>query len=150
MTDLDEYWNDFITKTNRSQSDRCSGDLFFDSKGNNQASLNSLVLSGQKTAFFTPLATYTINQEPIPISGELYIVVDNNGEPVCVIETQSIEIVPFEEISWQMAKLEGEDNSFEEWKNKQIAIISDEGDILGFEFSPDIRMVFKTFNVIYK
>ena len=107
-------------------------------------------MSGQKTAFFTPLATYTINQEPIPISGEQYIVVDNNGEPVCVIETQSIEIIPFEEISWQMAKLEGEDNSFEEWKNKQIAIISDEGDILGFEFSPDIRMVFQTFNVIYK
>ena len=94
--------------------------------------------------------TYTINQEPIPISGELYIVVDNNEEPVCVIETQSIEIIPFEEISWQMAKLEGEDNSFEEWKNKQIEIISDEGNILGFEFSPDIRMVFQTFNVIYK
>ena len=96
------------------------------------------------------MATYTINQEPIPISGELYIVVDNNDEPVCVIETQSIEIIPFEEISWQMAKLEGEDNSFEEWKNKQIAIISDEGDILGFEFSTDIRMVFQTFTVIYK
>ena len=42
-----------------------------------------------------------------------------------VMNIKPWEIIPFEEISWQMAKLEGEDNSFEEWKNKQIDVCFD-------------------------
>ena len=77
MTELDEYWANFLKNTNRDLEDKCSGDLCFEGKGFVQSQINSIVLAGQKQAFFTTLATFTIDDEPLPISGELYILVDN-------------------------------------------------------------------------
>ena len=150
MTILDEYWNKFLKETNRSADDKCAGDLNFEAKGFVSDELIALVLSGKKTAFFTSWATYAIDKEPLPISGELYIVVDRAINPRCVIETESVNIVPFNEVTWPMAQREGEDESLEVWKEKKQEYLDDEGAILGFEFTPDIKLVYQTFRVIYK
>ena len=150
MTFLDEYWNKFIKDTNRSPDDRCAGDLNFEAKGFVGDELVSLILSGKKTAFFTSWATYSIDQEPLPISGELYIVLDRANNPRCVIETESVNVIPFNEVTWSMAQQEGEDEDLATWKEKKQEYLEDEGDILGFEFTPDIKLVFQTFKVIYK
>ena len=150
MTFLDEYWNKFIKETNRSPDDRCAGDLNFEAKGFVGDELVSLILSGKKTAFFTSWATYSIDQEPLPISGELYIVLDRANNPRCVIETESVSVIPFNEVTWSMAQLEGEDEDLATWKEKKQEYLEDEGDILGFEFTPDIKLVFQTFQVVYK
>lgn len=150
MTSLDVYWNKFIKDTHRSPDDKCSGDLNFEARGFVGDELVSLVLSGKKTAFFTSWATYSIDKEPLPISGELYIVVDRANNPRCVIETDSVSIVPFNEVTWSMAQMEGEDEDLESWKAKKQEYLEDEGDILGFEFTPDIKLVFQIFRVIYK
>ena len=47
-----------------------------------------------------------------------------------------------------MAKLEGEDENLEQWKERKTEYLQEEGDILGFEFSPDLKLVFQTFKVI--
>ena len=150
MTELDEYWERFLKETNRDPDDRCSGDLFFEAKGFVGDELITLVLTDRKTAFFTSWATYTIDQEPLPVSGELYVVLDRANQPRCVIETQSVEIVPFNEVTWDMARLEGEDENLGAWKERKQEYLEDEGAILGFEFTPDIKLVFQTFTVIYK
>lgn len=150
MTFLDEYWNKFIKDTNRSPDDRCAGDLNFEAKGFVGDELVSLILSGKKTAFFTSWATYSIDQEPLPISGELYIVLDRANNPRCVIETESVSVVPFNEVTWSMAQLEGEDEDLATWKEKKQEYLEDEGAILGFDFTPDIKLVFQTFKVVYK
>ena len=69
MTNIDEYWNKFIKETGRSEEDRCAGDLNFEAKGFVGDELITLVLTDRKTAFFTSWATYTIDQEPLPVSG---------------------------------------------------------------------------------
>lgn len=150
MTFLDEYWNKFLKDTNRSPDDRCAGDLNFEAKGFVGDELVSLILSGKKTAFFTSWATYSIDQEPLPISGELYIVLDRANNPRCVIETESVSVVPFNEVTWSMAQLEGEDEDLATWKEKKQEYLEDEGAILGFDFTPDIKLVFQTFKVVYK
>ena len=101
MTVLDEYWQKFLKSTNRDEEEKCSGDLFFEAKGFVSDQLTALVLSGKKTAFFTSFATYAIDQEPLPVSGELYIVVDRANNPVCVIEITSVTVLPFNEI-WRL------------------------------------------------
>ena len=111
MTEADEFWNEFIEKTGRNPEDRCAGDLNFEAKGFVGDEMLTLVLSGKKTAFFTSWATYAIDQEPLPISGELYLVLDRNNHPQCVIETESVQIVPFNEVTWAMAEKEGEDEN---------------------------------------
>ena len=150
MTHIDEYWNKFIKETGRSEDERCAGDLTFEAKGFVGDELITLVLSGQKTAFFTSWATYSIDQEPLPVSGELYVVLDRSNTPRCVIETESVNIIPFNEVTWEMAKQEGEDQNLGEWKEKKQEYLEDEGAILGFEFTPDIKLVFQTFKVVYR
>lgn len=150
MTELDEYWNNFLEKTNRDKEEKCAGDLFFEGKNFINAELNSIVLAGQKTAFFTTLATFTIDGEPLPVSGELYILVDNQNKPLCVLEMESVNIIPFNEVTWDMAQKECECSTFGEWKEKMQEYIEDEGHVLGFDYSEDIKLVFQTFKVIYK
>ena len=150
MTPLDEYWNKFVAAKGLPEDTKCSGDLFFEAKGFVSDELNALVISGQKTAFFSSYATFAIDGEPLPVSGELYIVIDRAKNPLCVIELESVNIIPFNEVTWEMAKQEGEDENLEAWRDKKQEYLEDEGAILGFEFEPDIKLVFQTFKVIYK
>ena len=150
MTELDEYWANFLKNTNRDLEDKCSGDLCFEGKGFVQSQINSIVLAGQKQAFFTTLVTFTIDDEPLPISGELYILVDNQNKPLCVLEIESVNIIPFNEVTFEMVKKEGECATMGEWKEKMQEYIEDEAHVLGFEYAPDIKLVYQTFKVIYK
>ena len=150
MTQLDEYWNKFLSAKSLPLDTKCAGDLFFEAKGFVSDQMNALVLGGQKTAFFSSYATFAIDGEPLPVSGELYIVVDRANNPVCVIELQSVNILPFNEVTWEMAKQEGEDENLEQWREKKKEYLEDEGAVLGFEFAPDIKVVFQTFTVVYK
>lgn len=150
MTILDEYWNKFLTETGRDPEEKCAGDLFFEAKGFVGDELISLVLSGKKTAFFTSWPTYAIDKEPLPVSGELYVVLDRAENPRCVIETESVNIIPYNEVTWGMAEKEGEDENLEQWKERKREYLEEEGHILGFDFTPDIKLVFQTFKVIYK
>ena len=88
MTELDEYWEKFLKETGRDADERCAGDLNFEAKGFVGDELVALVISGKKTAFFSSYATFAIDGEPLPVSGELYIVVDRANNPCCVIELQ--------------------------------------------------------------
>ncbi len=150
MTELDEYWEKFLKETGRDSDERCAGDLNFEAKGFVGDELVSLVVSGKKTAFFSSYATFAIDGEPLPVSGELYIVVDRADNPRCVIELQSVEVIPFDEITWEMAKQEGEDENMTDWRNKEQEYLEEEGAVLGFSFTPDIKLVFQTFRVVYK
>ena len=150
MTELDEYWERFLKETGRDSEERCAGDLNFEAKGFVGDELVSLVVSGKKTAFFSSYATFAIDGEPLPVSGELYIVVDRADNPRCVIELQSVEVIPFDEITWEMAKQEGEDENMTDWRNKEQEYLEEEGAVLGFSFTPDIKLVFQTFRVVYK
>ncbi len=150
MTIVDKYWNKFIKDTGRSPDDRCAGDLCFEANGFVGDEMVSLVLSQKKTAFFAPWSTYAIDQEPLPLSGELYVILDRAGNPRCIIETESVSVVPFNEVTWSMAEQEGEDENLAQWREKKQEYLEDEGHIVGFDFTPDIKLVFQTFKVIYR
>lgn len=150
MTELDEYWFKFLKDTNRSNEDKCAGDLNFEAKGFLGDELLTLVLADKKTAFFSSWATYAIDQEPLPVTGELYIVIDRANNPRCIIEIESVAVLPFNEVTWEMAKQEGEDENLEAWREKEQEYLEDEAAVLGFEFTPDMKLVFQTFRVIYK
>lgn len=150
MTPIDEYWNKFIKDTGRNEDDRCAGDLNFEAKGFVGDELISLVLADKKTAFFTSWATYAIDQEPLPVSGELYVVLDRANNPRCIIEVESVNVIPFNEVTWGMAQKEGEDEDLTQWRERKQEYLEDEGAILGFEFTPDIKLVYQTFKVIYR
>lgn len=149
MSAIDDYWFKFLKETNRSEDCNCAGDLFFEAKGFVGDELISLVLSGKKTAFFTSYPTFQIDQEPLPVSGELYVVLDRAENPRCIIEIENVSLIPYNEVTWGMAQKEGEDETLEAWKEKMKEYLEDEGAILGFEFTPNIKLVFQVFKVVY-
>ena len=54
---------------------------------------------------------------PLPKAGDLSVVTNWARTPLCVIETQRVEIVPYEEVSADFAATEGEgDGSLRYWQ----------------------------------
>lgn len=150
MDEIQQYWNKFITETNRTSDVICSGDINFESSDFRNDSQVALILADKKTAFFSSLASYTIDNELLPVEGELYIILDRNNHPRCVIEISSVNILPLNEITWGMAKQEGEDSDLDEWKDRTLENLDEESVILGYKVVPNLKIVFQTFKVVYK
>ena len=72
--------------------------------------LLQLVLDGTKTGTASSVWDYEFSGDPLPQVGEHSIILDGAGEPRAVIETTSVEIVPFTEVTDEHAHAEGEDD----------------------------------------
>jgi uncharacterized protein YhfF len=109
-----------------------------------------LVLSGKKRATASLLWTYEKSNKPLPKAGDLSIVTDFAGNPVCIIETQSIEIVPFEEVSEEFAAAEGEgDGSLGYWRAAHGRFFGRECKRLGLEPQARMPVICERFNVVF-
>lgn len=150
LSSADEFWQKFIQETGTDPDSKCAGDLTFESAGFTNDAQIANILSGQRTAIFSTFASYSVDGEPLPVSGELYLVFDRGNNPRAVIEIESVNILPFNEITWGMAQKEGEDENLEQWRIRQQENLEEEGEIVGFEFSPEIKIIFQTFRVLYK
>ena len=79
--------------------------------------LLSLVLAGTKTATAGALWDYEHEDEPLPRVGDLAIVLDGAERPRALIEVVQVDVVPFDEVDAEHARLEGEgDLSLEHWR----------------------------------
>lgn len=79
--------------------------------------LLALVLAGTKTATASSLWDYEHTSEALPAPGLLNIILDGQGNPRALLETASIEVVPFNEVTAEHAFAEGEgDLSLEYWR----------------------------------
>lgn len=108
-----------------------------------------LVLIGQKQATSSSLLAYQVVGDRIPQLGDLSIVTDWQGIPKCVIETTNVMIIPFKDITFDICKLEGEDDNLESWRKGHINFFSREGKELGYTFTEDMPVVFENFKMIF-
>ena len=146
----DSFWEKFLKETGFSKECSCAGDICFDSDGFSNDAKILLVLSGKKTAIFSSYDSFFIDNEPLPVQGELYVVLDRSESPVAVIELESVSVIPFRDVNYDMAKREGEDENIEAWRTRTREILEEEGAVVGFDFSPDMKLVFQTFRIVYK
>ena len=151
MSEIEEYWEGFLKSSGQNKDEvGFSGELVFENEGNTGEEQLALVLSGEKTASFTPFPAYAINFEPLPVAGEIYIVEDRNGSPKCIIEITNVSVIPFNEVTWEMARQEGEDENLQQWQDKQREFLAEEAEICGFDFTEETQLVFEIFRVIYR
>ena len=112
--------------------------------------LLALVLDGTKTATAGALWDYEADNEPLPEPGSLSIILDGRGHPRALIECTAIEVVPFNEVDAEHARLEGEgDLSLEFWREVHERFFTeiathDNG------FQPDMPVVCERFRVVYQ
>lgn len=110
--------------------------------------LLGLVLDGKKRATASSLWGYEIEGEPIPKVGEMSVITYWDGTPGCVIKTTNVRIIPYCEVTYDIARLEGEDDTLESWQKNHACFFTEEGKELGYTFSEDMPVIFEEFEVI--
>ena len=98
-----------------------------------------LVLDGKKTA-----TTSLYEFDSLPTVGDVSILTDSNNNDMCIIKTKEVIVTEFKNIIWDLAKLEGENNSLEEWKKVHKNFFSK----IDSSFNYDTEVIFEIFEVI--
>lgn len=143
---IQEFWNAF--QKDYGQSNLTYIEAFaFGSGGFMADRLLALVLQGKKTATCSSKAAW--GNSPLPRPGDLSIVLDGRGQARCVIETQSVHLIALNEVKWELAHLEGEDETLDSWRVKHRAYFQEEAAREGRAFQEDMPLVFETFKTIY-
>lgn len=101
--------------------------------------LVELVLDGKKTATTSLYGFDNISQK-----GEQSILIFDNEKKACITETKEIIVKKFKDIDWNLASLEGENDSLDEWKTIHReyfkSIISN--------FDDNMQVIFEIFVVV--
>lgn len=103
--------------------------------------LVKLVLDGKKTA-----TTSLYEFDSLSTVGDVSVLTDSNNNDMCILETKEVIVTEFKNITWDLAKLEGENNSLKEWKKVHIYYFSK----IDSNFNDDTKVIFEIFEVIEK
>ncbi len=113
-------------------------------------SLAALVLAGTKAATAALVWEYELEGVPLTAAGELEIVLNSTGEPVCILEYTAIEVVPFDQVTAEFAAREGEgDRTLEWWRNAHWNYFSRRCAVIGREPAMDMPVVCQQFRVAW-
>lgn len=147
---IDIFWKAFLNVTGRSETTEYLDIFHFELTEKWANELLRLVLIGQKKATASSLWGYELEGEDIPKVGDLSIVTDWEGVPRCVIETTQVTVIPFSDITYDICKREGEDDTLESWRAGHIRYFKAEGNKIGYTFSDDMPVIFEDFEVVYQ
>ena len=110
--------------------------------------LLQLVLDGTKTATASALWDYEAEDEALPEPGSLSILLDGRGHPRALINITDVEVVPFDQVGEEHARLGGEgDRSLSHWREAHQRFFTATS---SRPFAPDMPVVLERFQVIYQ
>src|SRR5512137_340252 len=113
-------------------------------------SLAALVKAGDKRATSSLYWMYEHDQEPVPRPGDHSVITDWDGEAQCVIRTTSVEIVPFNQVTADFARTEGEgDRSLEHWRRVHWACFTRDLRAIGRGPEETMPVVCEAFEIVY-
>lgn len=107
----------------------------------NTERLVNLVLDGKKTA-----TTSLYKLDNISKIGDISILTDSNDNNVCFIKINNVIITEFKNITWDLAKLEGENKSIDEWRENHMNYFNK----IDSNFNENSKVIFEVFEVIKK
>lgn len=147
---IEPYWKAFVASQAEDPTSRFFEAFHFDDNEPSANELAQLVLTGTKRATAGLVWSFENASVPLPKVGDLSVVTNWNKEPLCVIETQRVDIVPFNEVSAAFAATEGEgDGSLEYWQQAHSSCFSRECQRIGRDFDPRMPVVCERFAVVY-
>ena len=112
--------------------------------------LGKLAKAGIKTATCSLVWEYEAEHGKLPQVGDLSIVTNWDGEPLCIIETTGVQVKAFSQVDEQHAYDEGEgDRSLAYWRQVHWQVFSAECAALGREPTEDMPLVCERFRVIF-
>lgn len=115
--------------------------------------LAQLVLEGKKTATASAYDQYLLHDEPLPSadSQPYDLILNSKDEPVCIIKTNKVTVLPFKEVSADHAYKEGEgDRSLAYWRKVHWELFSQWLAADDLTFTEDSLVVCEEFEVVYR
>lgn len=145
-----QFWAEFLSETGRPADTPLYDSFHFDDNERDSNYLAELVLSGTKAGTASLAWEYEGNGNRAPARGDLSIVTDWTGTPLCVIETTVVDVQPFEEVTEDFAAAEGEgDGSLRHWRAVHEEYFARVCERLGREPSADMEVVCERFQVLF-
>ena len=112
--------------------------------------LAALVVIGQKRATAGLLRDFGAEDAPVPAAGDHVLVVDGQGEPVCIYLSTEVRIGPFSSVDEKFAWDEGEgDRTLAWWLEAHRAHFTRQAAAKGLDMHDGIDMIFERFKVIW-
>ncbi len=112
--------------------------------------LAALVKNGVKTATCSAYDVYRTEGEPVPIAGDYSVILDSNGEAVCIVKTTRVYVTAFNQVSQEHAYKEGEgDRSLEYWRKVHTDFLTRELAKIDNIFSEHTPVVCEEFELVY-
>jgi uncharacterized protein YhfF len=112
--------------------------------------LSHLVKVGTKTATCGLVWAYEAENEEFPKVGDLSIITNWAGEPICMIETTQVQVKPFNEVDELFAYDEGEgDRSLAYWRKVHWDAFSRECTVIGQEPAETMLLLCQRFRVVF-
>ena len=112
--------------------------------------LAQLVLSGVKRGTASLVWSYEHDQKRPPWPGSLSVMTDWQGQALGIIETKTVEVVPFEAVSAEFAAIEGEgDGSLRYWREGHWQYFSRECARIGREPSQRMPVLCECFDLVF-
>ncbi len=117
-----------------------------DSDPDFQTELGKLVLEGPKRATAGLLSDYSNGDEPMPKVGDYSIILDGDGNPLCIIRTAEVSNRPMSEVDEQFAWDEGEgERTVKWWTEAHVQFFAR----LGIEIDQSTDMVLERFELVW-
>ncbi|WP_217587590.1 ASCH domain-containing protein [Lentibacillus saliphilus] len=111
--------------------------------------LAQLVIDGIKTATCSAHVLYEIEGEALPAVGDYSIILNSVDEPVAIIETTDVTVMPMNEVSEAFAAAEGEgDRTHTYWWTTHERFFTEELEKIGRTFSEDMLLVCERFRLV--
>jgi uncharacterized protein YhfF len=142
---IEEFWAEFVATTgiDGPYEAWAFGDL---SLPDLATELALLVRDGPKRATAGLVAEFEPEDDPVPSVGDLSIVLDGHGGPVCVIRTTQVEIRRFGDVDEAFAWDEGEgDRTLAWWRRAHIRFF----ERFGTSVDENTPMVLERFELLW-
>ena len=149
---IELFWRGFLN------SDSCPNNAndFYQTSyqiGSDESDANEgakLILSGEKTATSILLWELEENDELLPKVGDLCVIEDGSGKPVCVVQTTWVETIRFSDVDADFARDYSETNgTLEDWYRVFGEYYSEECTAKNQELTSETPLVCQRFQIIY-
>ncbi|WP_404448631.1 ASCH domain-containing protein [Sutcliffiella horikoshii] len=138
-----EYWNNYWS--GQEMPERVTAWQF----GGSPDYLAQLVIDGVKKATCSGYVFYEVEKEPLPTTEDYSVVLNSKDEPVAIIKTVDVQIMPMNEVPEEFAISEGEgDRTYQYWWNVHVEFFTKELREIGREYSEDMLLVCERFELV--
>ncbi len=118
--------------------------------GDDADALARLVQTGTKTATASAYPLYELEGEDLPQSGEYSVILDSAENAICIIRTERVFTVPFDQVDERQAWKEGEgDRSLSYWRQVHERFFRQELESAGLSFDEKMLVVCEEFIRVY-